>query len=65
MRKAIVKLAFVLGIVTGGLVGGLSQSEAEAALSCPGYCLDPACTCVIECWRTSSGCVCEDTCTVE
>ena len=68
MRKGIVKWVFVMGVVIGGAVGGFSQTRAEAADLCPGYCLDPDCSCVIHCWRNPSspgGCMCEDFCSVE
>ncbi|PTL81298.1 hypothetical protein DAT35_24605 [Vitiosangium sp. GDMCC 1.1324] len=68
MRKRIVKLVFTLGVMTGGAVGAFSQSEAEAAPECPGYCVDAECTCVIRCWRNPSNpgsCMCEDFCVVE
>jgi len=65
VRKGIVKVVFVLGVVVGGVVGGFSTREAEAASTCPNYCLDSECTCVIKCYRSGSACLCEDTCTVE
>ncbi|WP_257459286.1 hypothetical protein [Archangium lipolyticum] len=66
VRKGIVKVVFVLGVVVGGVVGGLSTREAEAAsLICSNYCLDSECTCIIKCHRSGSACLCDDTCTVE
>ncbi|ADO74715.1 hypothetical protein [Stigmatella aurantiaca] len=65
MRKGIVKLVFVLGVAAGGVLGGLSQTEAEAAPLCSGYCLDAECTCFIRCFRAGGGCICEDHCSIE
>ena len=66
MSKGFVKWVFVLGVAAGGVLGGLSQTEAEAApLSCPGYCLDAECTCVIKCFRAGGSCICEDHCSIE
>jgi hypothetical protein len=65
MRKRISKLVLCLGILTAACVSGVSQREAAATPPCYDYCVDPACNCVIHCWRQSGGCICEDFCQVE
>lgn len=62
MRRKISKLTFALALLTAGFVGGFPR---EAAAACQSYCLDPACTCVIHCFRLGSNCVCQDSCTIE
>ncbi len=46
MNTRWVRLAFVLGTLTGGAAGVLPLRQAEAGPRCPPVCLDDECTCV-------------------
>lgn len=62
MRKKVSKLLLGLSLLTFGALGTLSPAKAYPI--CPSYCVDPNCDCVIHCYYTSGGCICDDFCTL-
>ena len=62
MRKKIVQLAVAASLLAGSLGIGLAPRAANAVVTCPPLCCDPNCFGIRQCFRTSSGCICQAYC---